>query len=50
MAIVDNAGETMVEETGEINVKDDTNKVATHFLERVQLSGFAGSSGPFQVT
>lgn len=50
VAIVDNAGETIVDETGEINVKDDTSKVATHFFERLQLSGFAGSSGPFQVT
>lgn len=48
-AIVDKAGDTIVDETGEMKVKHETNTVATHFLERLQLRGFVGSFGPDQV-
>lgn len=48
--MVGRAGATMVEETGDMNVKQETSRVAAHFLERLQLSGFLGSFGPDQVT
>lgn len=48
--MVDKAGATIVEETGEMKVKHETNSVDTHFLGRLQLRGFAGSFGPDQVT
>lgn len=50
VAMVDKAGATIVEETGEMKVKHETNSVDTHFLGRLQLRGFAGSFGPDQVT
>lgn len=44
------AGATMVDDTGEMNVNDDTISTAAHFAGRLQLRGFSGSSGPDQVT
>lgn len=44
------AGATIDDETGEMNVKDDTTTVAAHFRFRDQFLGFSGSSGPSQVT
>lgn len=49
-AMVGSAGATMVDDTGEMNVKHETKSVETHFLDRLQLRGFDGSSGPDQVT
>ena len=48
--MVPNAGATMEEDTGEMNVNEETVKVAAHFRPLVQFFGFAGSSGPSQVT
>lgn len=45
--IFPSAGVTMVEENGEMNVKQETKIVATHFLCRAQFRGCSGSSGPF---
>jgi len=45
-----NAGATIDDETGEMNVKEDTTIVAAHLFLRVQFFGFSGSSGPFHVT
>lgn len=50
LEIDDNAGATIVDDTGEINVKDETRTVETHFRWRLQLRGLAGSFGPDQVT
>lgn len=44
------AGASMVEETGEMNVKQETRIVESHFLRLVQLCGLEGSWGPSQVT
>lgn len=44
------AGATIVDERGEIKVKDETNIVAVHLRKRCQLRGLEGSSGPDQVT
>lgn len=44
------AGASMVEETGEMKVKQETRIVDSHFLFLAQLWGFEGSSGPSQVT
>lgn len=49
-AIALRPGATIVEDTGEMNVNEETIRVAAHFLERVQLRGFAGSSGLSHVT
>jgi hypothetical protein len=40
----------MNEETGEMNVKEETIRAAAHFFLQVQFSGFSGSSGPCHVT
>ena len=48
--ISSSTGVTMVEEKGEMNVKQETSMVATHFLCHDQLSGFSGSWGPSQDT
>lgn len=48
--MVDKAGATIVEDTGEIKVKQDTKSVEIHFLGRLQLRGLDGSSGPDHVT
>ena len=44
------AGATTDDETGDINVKEDTTTVAAHFRFRDQFLGFSGSFGPSQVT
>lgn len=44
------AGATIVDESGEIKVKDETKIVAVHLRNRCQLRGLEGSSGPDQVT
>jgi hypothetical protein len=44
-----NAGVTIVDEKGEMNVKSDTSIVATHLRLLLQLSGLRGSFGPSQV-
>ena len=44
------AGAIIEEDTGDIKVKDDTTKVAAHFLPSDQFFGFLQSSGPDQVT
>lgn len=44
------AGATMDDETGEMNVKEETTSVAAHLCFLSQFLGFAGSSGPSQVT
>ena len=44
------AGATMEEETGEMNVKDETTIVAAHLRRLAQFFGFSGSSAPFHVT
>ena len=48
--MVDSAGATNEEETGEINVKHETTIVAVHLRFLDQFLGFAGSSGPSHVT
>src|ERR1700761_3053835 len=48
--IFSRAGATMDEETGDINVKDETTNTAAHFRLNDQFFGFPGSSGPSQVT
>lgn len=48
--MVDNAGATSEEETGEMNVKDETTSVAPHLRFFDQFLGFAGSSGLSHVT
>lgn len=45
-AIVERAGATIEDETGEMKVKDETTMVAAHFLLKLQFFGFSGSSGP----
>src|SRR4051812_40302389 len=45
-----NAGATMEEETGDMNVKDETTNVAAHFRFMLQFFGFRGSCGPSHVT
>ena len=50
LAMVDNAGATIDDETGDMKVKDETTSVANHFRFVVQFFGLAGSSGPSQVT
>ena len=50
VAMDDIAGATIEEETGDMNVKDDTTKVAPHLRFFDQFLGFSGSSGPSQVT
>jgi hypothetical protein len=49
-AIADRAGATIEDETGEMNVKDDTTIVAAHFLLKLQFFGFSGSLGPCHET
>ena len=49
-AIVDIAGATSEEETGDMNVKHETTRVAPHLRFFDQFLGFAGSSGLSQVT
>ena len=49
-AIADRAGATIEDDTGEMNVKDDTTIVAAHFLLKLQFFGFPGSSGPSHET
>lgn len=44
------AGATIDDDTGEMNVKEETMKVAAHFLLKVQFLGFAESLGPSHVT
>lgn len=44
------AGAIMVEETGEMNVKQDTMMVAVHLRATDQFRGFVGSDGDDQVT
>ncbi len=44
------AGATMEEETGEMNVNNDTVTTIAHFFFMVQFLGFPGSSGPSHVT
>lgn len=44
------AGATSEEDTGEMNVKQDTRKVATHFRLVDQFFGLSASSGPVHVT
>ena len=44
------AGATIVDERGEMKVKDETRMVAVHLRKRCQLRGLEGSSGPDQVT
>ena len=48
--IVVRAGATIEDETGDMNVKDDTTIVAAHFLPKLQFFGFSGSSGPSHET
>ena len=50
LAILVKAGATIDDETGEMNVKDDTTIVAAHFFFIVQFFGFSGSLVPFHVT
>src|SRR6266516_1658800 len=45
-----NAGATIEEETGVMNVNDDTTIVAAHFRLGLQFRGLAVSLGPSQVT
>src|SRR5699024_7447617 len=40
------AGATIVDEKGEMKVKQDTRIVVVHFFCQVQFMGFAGSAGP----
>ena len=49
-AIVERAGATIEDETGDMKVKDDTTIVAAHFLLKLQFFGFSGSSGPSHET
>lgn len=49
-AIASSPGATIVEETGDMNVNEETIRVAAHFRPRVQFRGFLGSSGPSHVT
>jgi hypothetical protein len=44
------AGVTMVDEKGEIKVKQETRIVAVHFRLADQFRGFSTSYGPSQVT
>lgn len=44
------AGANMVEETGEMNVKQETKTVAVHFFDFGQFFGFEGSFGESHVT
>lgn len=44
------AGATREEDTGEMNVKQETVQTAAHFFPVVQFLGFSGSSGPSHVT
>ena len=44
------AGAMIEEDTGDMKVKEDTTKVAAHFLPIDHFFGFSGSSGPDQVT
>jgi len=48
--IVVNAGATIEEETGEMNVNNDTVTTIAHFFFMVQFLGFLESSGPSHVT
>lgn len=48
--MVDMAGATSEEETGEMNVKDETTRVAPHLRLVDQFLGFAGSSELSHVT
>lgn len=50
LAIWSRAGATIVDETGEMKVKQETSTVADHFRFRVQFRGFVGSEGEDQVT
>ena len=43
-------GAIIEEHTGDMKVKEDTTKVAAHFLPSDQFFEFSGSSGPAQVT
>lgn len=49
-ARVGRAGASIVEETGDMKVKQDTRMVAVHFLYFGQFFGLEGSFGPSHVT
>ena len=49
LEIVVRAGAIIEDETGEMNVNEETTKVAAHFRPNDQFLGFSGSSGPFHV-
>lgn len=50
LAIWSRAGATIVDETGEMKVKQETSTVADHFRLALQFRGFVGSEGEDQVT
>lgn len=43
-------GDTMVEDRGEMSVKEEMTNVAIHFLRLGQFLGFLGSEGESHVT
>lgn len=50
LPMVGNAGVTIVDENGEMNVKRETRIVVIHFCLLLQFRGLEGSFGPSQVT